>query len=66
LTRAVAVAGIAIVATAPLAAAHVTVNPGEAPKGGFAKLAFRVPNERDDAGTTAVEVNLPEDHRLPT
>ena len=47
LTRALAVAGLAIVVTAPLADAHVTVNPGEAPKGGFAKLAFRVPNKRD-------------------
>jgi uncharacterized protein len=64
LTRALVVAGIALVVAAPLAEAHVTVNPGEAPKGGFAKLAFRVPNERDDAGTTAVEVNLPEDHPI--
>jgi uncharacterized protein YcnI len=63
-TRALIVAGLAIVVTAPLADAHVTVNPGEAPKGGFAKLAFRVPNERDDAGTTAVEVNFPEDHPI--
>ncbi|MGH9227286.1 MAG: YcnI family protein [Acidimicrobiales bacterium] len=64
MTRALVVAGLAIVVAAPLADAHVTVNPGEAPKGGFAKLAFRVPNERDDAGTTAVEVNLPQDHPI--
>ena len=64
LTRAFGVAGLAIVVVAPMADAHVTVNPGEAPKGGFAKLAFRVPNERDDAGTTAIEVNLPEDHPI--
>jgi uncharacterized protein YcnI len=44
-----------------MAAAHVTVNPGEAAKGGFAALTFRVPNERDDASTTTVEVNFPED-----
>jgi periplasmic copper chaperone A len=43
------------------AAAHVTVNPGTAPKGGFAELTFRVPNERDDASTTKVEVNFPTD-----
>jgi periplasmic copper chaperone A len=30
-------------------------------KGSFARLSFRVPNERDDAGTTTLEVNLPED-----
>jgi uncharacterized protein YcnI len=61
LTRIAAVAAIGVVALAPMAAAHVTVNPGEAPKGGFTTLAFRVPNERDDATTTSVEVNMPED-----
>jgi uncharacterized protein YcnI len=60
-TRALTVAAVALVALAPMAAAHVTVNPGEAEKGGFARLTFRVPNERDDATTTSVEVNLPED-----
>ncbi|MFJ8580033.1 YcnI family protein [Micromonospora sp. NPDC093277] len=44
-----------------VAAAHVTVNPREATQGGYAKLAFRVPNERDDAGTTKLEVALPAD-----
>lgn len=63
-TRALAVAGLAMLVAAPMAAAHVTVNPGEAPKGGFAMLAFRVPNERDAAGTTSLEVNLPEDHPI--
>ena len=61
LTRALAVAAVALVAVAPMAAAHVTVDPGEAEKGGFARLTFRVPNERDDATTTTVEVNLPEE-----
>ena len=64
LIRALVVAGLAVVVAAPLAGAHVTVNPGEAPKGGFAKLAFRVPNERDDAGTTTLEVNFPENHPI--
>ena len=41
------------------ASAHVTVNPREAMQGGYAKLAFRVPNERDDASTVKVEVHLP-------
>ena len=44
------------------AVAHITVNPDELPKGEFAKLAFRVPNERDNAGTTKVEVNFPREH----
>jgi periplasmic copper chaperone A len=41
------------------ASAHVTVNPREATQGGYAKLAFRVPNERDNASTTKVEVTIP-------
>ncbi|HEX2772424.1 MAG TPA: DUF1775 domain-containing protein, partial [Micromonosporaceae bacterium] len=42
------------------ASAHVTVNPSEATQGGYARLAFRVPNESDTASTTKVEVVLPE------
>ena len=55
------VATVAVVALAAPAAAHVTVNPSEAPQGGFTKLTFRVPNESDTASTTAVEVNMPTD-----
>nr|WP_239167824.1 YcnI family protein [Catellatospora coxensis] len=43
------------------AAAHVTVNPKEATAGGYARLTFRVPNEKDNASTVKVEVTLPED-----
>jgi uncharacterized protein YcnI len=64
LAAAVALAAVGVVAAAPMAAAHVTVNPGEAEKGGFAALTFRVPNERDDATTTSVEVNFPEEHPI--
>lgn len=46
------------------ALAHVTINPGTAEQGGFTKVAFRVPNERDDASTTKVEVTFPTDHPL--
>jgi uncharacterized protein YcnI len=60
----VAVAALAIGALAAPASAHVTVNPREATKGGFAKLAFRVPNERPDSGTTKLEVSFPVDHPL--
>lgn len=52
--------GMATLGVANPASGHVTVNPGEATKGGFAKLSFRVPNERDNAGTTKVEVTFPE------
>ena len=59
--RIMAVGAAALVALAPMAAAHVTVNPGEAAKGGYAALAFRVPNERPDSGTTTLEVTIPEE-----
>lgn len=55
-------AGAAVVLPATSAFAHVTVNPREATQGGYAKLAFRVPNERDNAGTTKLEINFPADH----
>ena len=55
-------AGAALVLPATSAFAHVTVNPREAVQGRYAKLAFRVPNERDNAGTTKLEVNLPAEY----
>jgi uncharacterized protein YcnI len=58
---ALAVIGGVLAVAAP-AAAHVSVNPGEATQGGFARLAFRVPTESDTLSTTKVEVHLPEDH----
>lgn len=67
LTRRLLAAALAALPAALLAAgpalAHVTVNPREATKGGFAELTFRVPNERESAGTTKVEVFFPiEEH----
>jgi uncharacterized protein YcnI len=53
-----------VIGAAGAATAHVTVNPGEAPAGGFAKLDFRVPNEQDTAVTTKLEVQLPTDTPL--
>jgi periplasmic copper chaperone A len=44
---------------APVAGAHVTLQPEEAPAGGFTRLDVRVPNERDGADTTKVEVQFP-------
>ncbi|MFF5248422.1 YcnI family protein [Streptosporangium sp. NPDC000095] len=46
------------------ALAHVTINPNSAQQGGFTKVAFRVPNERDDASTTKLEVTFPTDYPL--
>jgi uncharacterized protein YcnI len=54
----VGAAAVVLLATALPAAAHVTVNPKEAAQGGYAKLAFRVPNERPQA-TEKVEVAFP-------
>jgi uncharacterized protein YcnI len=53
-------AAVAALLLAPAAAqAHVTLQPDTAPAGGFTRLDVRVPNERDDAGTTKVDVQLP-------
>jgi uncharacterized protein YcnI len=54
----VGVAAAVLVTVGP-ASAHVTVNPGNAVQGGFAKLAFRVPNEKDTASTVKLEVVIP-------
>jgi uncharacterized protein YcnI len=55
---AVAVAGALV--SAPAAAAHVTLNPREWEAEGFARFAVRVPNERDNANTTRVTMQFPE------
>ncbi|GAA1638134.1 YcnI family protein [Catellatospora bangladeshensis] len=57
----VAATVLGLLAVAVPAAAHVTVSPNTAVQGSYARVAFRVPNESDDAGTTKVEVHLPED-----
>jgi uncharacterized protein YcnI len=41
------------------ASAHVTLQPEEAAAGDFTVLDVRVPNERDDAATTKVDVQFP-------
>jgi uncharacterized protein YcnI len=58
-----AVAGVlgAVLLAASPASAHVTVSSANATQGGYAKLTFRVPNEKDNADTTKVEVSLPAD-----
>ncbi|MFJ5260590.1 YcnI family protein [Streptomyces sp. NPDC088387] len=60
-----AVAATAVVVLSSPAFAHVTVQPeGAAAKGGYAVVDFRVPNERDDASTTKLEVSFPTEHPL--
>ncbi|WP_405797167.1 YcnI family protein [Streptomyces sp. NBC_01506] len=59
------VAASAVVLLAGPALAHVGVQPvGEAAKGGYATVNFKVPNERDDASTVKLEVNFPAEHPL--
>jgi uncharacterized protein YcnI len=42
------------------ASAHVTLQPSDAPAGGYTRLDVRVPNETADANTTKVDVQLPD------
>ncbi|WP_031484794.1 YcnI family copper-binding membrane protein [Streptomyces bicolor] len=60
-----ALAGTAVLALSVPAFAHVSVQPeGTAAKGGYAVVDFKVPNERDNASTTKLEVTFPTDHPL--
>lgn len=54
-----AASAVAALASAGSAQAHVSVVPKVAPAGSFTVLDVRVPNERDDAATTKVDVKLP-------
>lgn len=49
-----------------VASAHVTAQPREAEQGGYAKVSFRTPNERDTASTVQLEVTLPAEHPIPS
>ena len=65
LAAAGALAASAVVVLSAPAFAHVSVQPeGTAAKGGYAVVDFKVPNERDDASTTKLEVTFPTDHPL--
>jgi uncharacterized protein YcnI len=61
-----ALSALSVIGLATAASAHVTVNPKTAEQGSYTKATFRVPNERDDASTTKLVVNLPADHPLPS
>ncbi|MFS8203250.1 YcnI family protein (plasmid) [Streptomyces sp. CWNU-52B] len=59
------VAASAVLVLSGPAFAHVSVSPeGTAAKGGYATVNFKVPNERDKASTTKLEINFPADHPL--
>jgi uncharacterized protein len=58
--RKIAVAAVAVLMVgAPIASAHVTVNPDTAAAGSFSRFAVRVPSERPVAATTGVTIRLP-------
>jgi uncharacterized protein YcnI len=62
-----ALLGVATLVLAMPAWAHVTVHPSSVPAGSHdIELAFRVPNERDNANTVTVQVFLPTDLPLLT
>jgi uncharacterized protein len=58
-TFTIAAALAAVLALPAVAAAHVTVQPAQAPAGGFARLDVRVPSEDPSKATTKVEVRMP-------
>lgn len=59
------VAASAVLVLSAPAFAHVSVSPeGQAAKGGYATVNFKVPNEMDDASTNKLEVSFPADHPL--
>lgn len=57
---------IGVAGFASPASAHVTVDPEEAVQGGFGTVVFRMPNERDNASTTKLEVHMPEGEPVPS
>ncbi|UIX32700.1 YcnI family copper-binding membrane protein [Streptomyces sp. GQFP] len=60
-----ALAGATVLVLSGPAFAHVSVSAeGTAAKGGYATVNFKVPNERDNASTTKLEVSFPTDHPL--
>jgi periplasmic copper chaperone A len=67
LTRTALVAAVVagtLALTGSAAFAHVTVQPREARQGGFATIAFQVPNERPEASTVRLRVQFPQDKPL--
>ncbi|MCD9143696.1 YcnI family copper-binding membrane protein [Streptomyces albireticuli] len=56
-------AGAVLLLAGP-AFAHVSVQPGTAEKGGYSTIAFKVPNEKNDASTVKLEVTLDQKHPL--
>jgi periplasmic copper chaperone A len=52
-------AGLAALALATPAAAHITTNPSEAPSDGYATVSFQIPHGCEESPTTQVRVKVP-------
>lgn len=48
------------------AAAHISISPTSAPRGGTAALTFKVPNEKSNASTNKVEITFPPEAAFTT
>lgn len=64
LAAALSAAGLALLAVAAPASAHVRVKPDSTASGSYSALTFRVPNESPTASTTKVVVTLPLDRPM--
>lgn len=58
--RSAVVALLATLAVPAVAQAHVSIQPATAPAGAYVVESVRVPNEREDAATTKVQLQLPD------
>jgi uncharacterized protein YcnI len=57
--RAAGLAGLASLALAAPAAAHITTNPSEAPSDGYATVSFQIPHGCEESPTTQFSVQIP-------
>jgi periplasmic copper chaperone A len=57
--RAAGLAGLASLALAVPAAAHITTNPSEAPSDGYATVSFQIPHGCEESPTTQFSVQIP-------
>ncbi|MGI5506391.1 YcnI family copper-binding membrane protein [Lentzea sp. CA-135723] len=66
LAKGALIAFTATLLTTGTAAAHLEPVPGQAVKGKSATITFKVPNERPDAGTVSVRLDLPAENPVRT
>ncbi len=59
-------AGLAVLLLAGVASAHVSIDPQVAAKGSIADVTITMPNERDNAESTSLVMELPAEYPLTT